>query len=98
MPRFLSLLTQKLGLSLERAIERMTQLPASAFGIKDRGVLRVGAFADLIVFTPESFQDNATYAQPHQFSTGLSHVFVNGAHPYQDGRFTGKRRGRLLTR
>jgi len=98
MPRFFALLTQKLGLSLESAIERMTHLPATAFGIKDRGVLRVGAFADLIVFTPESFQDNATYAHPHQFSTGLSHVFVNGAHPYHTGRCTGQRHGRLLTR
>jgi N-acyl-D-amino-acid deacylase len=98
MPRFLSLLTQKLGLPLEQAIARMTRLPATAFGIKDRGVLRTGAFADLIIFTPETFQDKATYSHPHQFSTGINHVIVNGAHPYQEGRFTGKRRGRLLTR
>jgi N-acyl-D-amino-acid deacylase len=98
MPRFISLLTGKLGLSIEETIRRMTSLPASAFGIRDRGILRVGAFADVIVFKRESFNDTASYATPHQFSTGMSHVFVNGAHPFQEGRFTGQRRGRFLTR
>ena len=98
MPRFISVLTRKLGLSLEETIRRMTSLPATAFGIRERGILRVGAFADVAVFKREDFNDVATYATPHQFSTGVSHVFVNGAHPYSDGRFTGHRRGRFLTR
>jgi N-acyl-D-amino-acid deacylase len=98
MPKFISLLTSKLGFSLEETIRRMTNLPAAAFGIRDRGILRVGAFADVIVFKRDAFNDLATYATPHQFSTGMSHVFVNGAHPYHEGRFTGHRRGRFLTR
>ena len=98
MPAFLSLLTSRLGMSLEEAIRRMTSLPAAAFGIRDRGVLRVGAFADLVVFRPDAFQAVATYARPHQFSTGVSHVFINGAHSYQEGHFTGHRRGRFLER
>jgi N-acyl-D-amino-acid deacylase len=98
MPKFISVLTGKLGLSIEETVRRMTSLPATAFGIRDRGILRVGAYADVIVFKRESFKDVATYAAPHQFSTGMSHVFVNGAHPYHEGRFTGHRRGRFLTR
>ena len=98
MPRFISILTSKLGLSLEETIQRMTSLPATAFGIRDRGILRIGAFADVVVFKREAFNDVATYATPHQFSTGMSHVFVNGAHPYQEGLFTGHRQGRFLTR
>ncbi len=98
MPKFFSVLTGKLGLSIEETLRRMTSLPAAAFGIRDRGILRVGAFADVLVFQREAFHDVATYAAPHQFSTGMSHVFVNGAHPYADGRFTGQRRGRFLTR
>lgn len=98
MPRFISVLTGKLGLSIEETVRRMTSLPASAFSIRDRGILRVGAFADILVFQPDAFSDSATYARPHQFSAGMSHVFVNGAHPLQEGRFTGQRRGRFLTR
>jgi N-acyl-D-amino-acid deacylase len=98
MPKFFTLLTSQLGLSLEETIQRMTNLPATAFGIRDRGILRVGAYADIVVFLRETFKDVATYASPHQFSTGIHHVFVNGAHPYQEGRFTGHRRGRFLVR
>ncbi|MEI6645946.1 MAG: D-aminoacylase [bacterium] len=98
MPKFLTLLTNQLGLSLEETIQRMTNLPATAFGIRDRGILRVGAYADIVVFRREIFKDIATYAAPHQFSTGINHVFVNGSHPYHEGQFTGQRRGRFLTR
>lgn len=98
MPKFFSVLTGKLGLSIEETLRRMTSLPATAFGIRDRGILRVGAYADILVFQPDAFSESATYAQPHQFSIGMSHVFVNGAHPYQEGRFSGQRRGRFLTR
>lgn len=98
MPKFISLLTDKLGLSLEETIRRMTSLPATAFGIRDRGLLRVGAYADIVVLTRSSFKDIAAYTSPHQFSTGIRHVFINGAHPYCEGRFTGHRRGRFLTR
>jgi N-acyl-D-amino-acid deacylase len=76
----------------------MTGLPAQTFGIRDRGVLREGAFADIAVFDEDTFRDTATYATPHRFAEGLRHVVVNGAVSYSDGRFTGVRRGRFLER
>lgn len=103
MPRFLRLLTGGVEgfaklCGLEEAVRRMTSLPAAAFGIRDRGVLRSGAFADIAVFDAASFRDSATYAQPHQFAAGVRQVVVNGAVSYDGGRFTGERRGRFLTR
>jgi N-acyl-D-amino-acid deacylase len=103
MPRFLRLMT---GLEpgfaalcgLEEAVRRMTTLPAQAFGLRDRGVLRVGAYADIAVFDFQHFTDAATYAQPHQFAYGMRHVIVNGALSFFEGRFTGARGGRFLER
>jgi N-acyl-D-amino-acid deacylase len=83
---------------LEEAVRRMTALPAQMFGLRDRGVLHAGAYADLAVFDPKSFTDTATYAQPHRFASGMRHVIVNGALSYSEGRFTGTRRGRFLDR
>ena len=73
---------------LEFAIRSMTSLPAAVFGIKDRGVIREGAWADLAVFDPASIQDRATYVEPHQLATGMSHVLVNGVVVMKDGKFT----------
>jgi len=103
MPRYLRLMTGgEPGFAalcgLEEAVRRMTELPAQAFGLRDRGVLRAGAYADLAVFDPKSFTDSATYAQPHQFAHGMRHVIVNGACSYSEGTFTGVRRGRFLER
>jgi N-acyl-D-amino-acid deacylase len=103
MPRFLRLLTgREPGFAricgLEEAVRRMTELPAQTFGLRGRGVLREGAFADIAVFDEEAFRDTATYEKPHQFAAGLRHVVVNGAVSYSDGRFTGVRRGRFLER
>ncbi len=103
MPRYLRLMTGgEPGFAalcgLEEAVRRMTALPAQAFGLRDRGVLRAGAYADLAVFDPKSFTDSATYAQPHQFAHGMRHVIVNGACSYSEGTFTGARRGRFLER
>ena len=103
MPRFLRLMTgREEGFSkicgLEEAVRRMTGLPAQTFGIRDRGVLREGAFADIAVFDEDTFRDTATYATPHRFAEGLRHVVVNGAVSYSEGRFTGVRRGRFLER
>ncbi|HRR34810.1 MAG TPA: D-aminoacylase [Kiritimatiellia bacterium] len=103
MPRYLRLMT---GLvpgfaalcGIEEAVRRMTALPAQVFGLRGRGVLRVGAFADIVVFDPQLFTDSATYAQPHQFAQGMRHVIVNGALAYSEGTFTGIRRGRFLER
>ena len=95
MPRFLRLLTENLC-GLEAAIHRMTALPAATFGIPGRGILRQGAYADIVVFDPAAFRDTATYAMPHSFPDGMRHVIVNGALAYTQGRFTGNRRGRFL--
>jgi N-acyl-D-amino-acid deacylase len=64
--------------ALEFAIRSMTSLPASVFGIKDRGVIRPGAFADLVIFDPATIRDAATYAQPQTLAEGVSDVLVNG--------------------
>lgn len=103
MPRYLRLMTGRVeGFAalcrLEEAVRRMTSLPAQTFGIRDRGALKAGAYADITVFDEMAFCDTATYAQPHQFATGLRQVIVNGAVSYDSGRFTGERRGRFLER
>ena len=76
----------------------MTGAVAERFGIKGRGVVARGNFADLAVWREDDFKANATYLQPHRFSSGVVLTMVNGAIPYQDGAFTGARAGRLLER
>ena len=66
-------------ITLEDAIRRMTSLPARTFGFRDRGLVREGYRADLVLFDPARVQDKATYQQPHQFSEGFDFVLVNGA-------------------
>ena len=63
----------------------MTSLPAAVFGIKDRGILREGAFADLAVFDPAKIRDRATYTDPHQLAEGMCYVLVNGKVVLDDG-------------
>lgn len=85
-----------LGVSREDAIARMTSVPARRFGLRGRGAIEKGAFADLVVFDEALFQARATYAAPHQFSTGVRLVMVNGGIPYRDGVFTSVRPGCFL--
>ena len=85
-------------LTLEDAIRRMTSLPARTFGFKDRGVLREGAAADLLIFDPARVQDKATYTQPHQYSEGFDFVIVNGAVMVDEGQLTESRPGKVLRR
>jgi N-acyl-D-amino-acid deacylase len=82
--------------SLEFAIRSMTSLPATVFGIKDRGVIRPGAFADLVIFDPSEVRDMATYAEPQKLAVGVSDVLVNGVAVVLDGKFTDASPGRVL--
>ena len=82
----------------EAAIARMTSVPARRFGIKGRGVLEKGAFADIAVWREASFRNTATYAKSHSFCAGMEKVFVNGALAYDGGTFTHAGTGRFLER
>ena len=97
--RVLGRYVRELGvLRLEDAIRKMTSLPATTFRLKDRGVIRVGAWADITVFDPAQVTDNATYDQPHQYATGMHCVIVNGVPVVRDDAVTGARPGRVLRR
>jgi N-acyl-D-amino-acid deacylase len=85
-------------LPLEEAVHRMTGLSAERFGLEDRGRLRAGAFADLVLFDPAAIADVATYADPHHPPVGIARVFVNGTEVVRDGAHTGARPGRALRR
>ncbi len=82
----------------EDAIRRMTSLPATTFQIKNRGVLRDGAWADIVVFNLEKVQDNATFNDPHHYATGFAHVFVNGVEVVKDDQHTGAKPGQCVRR
>ena len=81
---------------LEEAIRRLTSLPMDNLGIQRRGRLQQGCFADVVVFDPAKIQDHATYEAPHQYATGVVHVFVNGAQVLRDGSHTGAKPGRVV--
>ena len=83
-------------LTLEDAIRRMTSLPAHTFGLRDRGLLREGMAADLVLFDPARVQDKSTYAQPHQYSQGFDFVLVNGQIVVDSGKLTAARPGQPL--
>lgn len=81
---------------LEEAIRRMTSLPASNLRIRERGRLAPGYYADVVVFDPATVTDHATFAQPHQYATGVEQVFVNGVQVIRDGGHTGAKPGRVV--
>ena len=83
-------------LTLEDAIRRMTSLPARTFSLRDRGLVREGMAADLVVFDPARVEDKATFAKPHQYSAGFDFVLVNGKIAVEEGRLTQARGGRTL--
>ena len=84
------------ALSTEEAVRRMTSLPADNLSLKDRGRLRPGAFADLVVFDQNTIQDHATFEKSHQLSTGVSYVIVNGKLAVKDGKATGAATGKVV--
>ena len=81
---------------LEEAVRQLTSLPAGNLRIRDRGRLELGYFADVVAFDPQTVQDHATYEEPHQYSTGVYHVWVNGTQVLQDGEHTGASPGRVV--
>lgn len=83
-------------ISLEEAVYKLTTLPATNLKIKKRGALKEGFYADLAIFDPEKIQDHATFEQPQQFATGMTHVFVNGTQVLKDGEHTGEMPGQVV--
>ena len=81
---------------LEEAVYRLTSLPASRLKLERRGSLEPGFFADVVIFDPETIQDHATFEDPHQYATGVVHVFVNGQQVLKDGEHTGVTPGRVV--
>jgi len=83
-------------LPMEQAIRKLAALPAQTMRIDRRGELKEGYFADVVVFDPDTIQDHATFVDPHQYATGMVHVFVNGVQVLRDGEHTGATPGRVV--
>jgi N-acyl-D-amino-acid deacylase len=81
---------------LAEAIRKLTSFPAATLRIKERGQLVPGYFADIVVFDPKTVADHATYERPHQYATGVRHVWVNGIQVLKDGEHTGQKPGRVV--
>ncbi len=98
-PRILGRYVRERGvLSLETAVNKATARAADHFGLRERGRIEVGAFADLVLFDPETVIDRATPEDPHAVSAGIAKVWVNGRLVYEDGRASGRRPGKVLRR
>lgn len=97
-PRKLRMYVRERGVvDLPFAIRSMTSLPAQVFGMRDRGQIRAGAIADVVIFDPAKVNDAATYQDPHQLAEGMTHIIVNGVLVREDGNFTNALAGRVLT-
>jgi N-acyl-D-aspartate/D-glutamate deacylase len=83
-------------LTLAEAVRRLAALPAQNLKLERRGLLKPGHFADVVVFDPAAIRDHATFAQPHQYATGMAHVFVNGVQVLREGQHTGAKPGRVV--
>jgi N-acyl-D-aspartate/D-glutamate deacylase len=95
--RVLGTFVRELGtISLETAVAKLTSVPAARLGLTDRGVVRRGAFADLVVFDPATVRDEASYTDPVHYPSGIDHVIVNGRPAILSGSETGERPGRLV--
>jgi len=83
-------------LTLEDAVRRMTWSTAQILGLRDRGQVKEGMLADLVIFDPAAIIDHATFEEPHQLSTGVRDVFVNGVGVWRNAAYTGHTPGRAL--
>lgn len=83
-------------LTLPQAIYKLAKLPVTNLKVQKRGELKVGNYADVVVFDPATIQDHATFEKPHQYATGMLHVFVNGTQVLKDGEHTGAKPGRFI--
>ena len=83
-------------LRLEDAVRKMTSLPAARLGLRDRGTLREGNRADIVIFDPDRIIDRATFENPHQYPVGIEYVLVNGTVVIDKGQRTGAHPGRVL--
>jgi len=87
---------QEKVITLAEAVRRLTSLPAENLKLDRRGKLQTGYYADIVVFDPDTISDHATYEKPHQYATGMVHVFVNGTQVLKDGEHTGAKPGRVV--
>jgi N-acyl-D-aspartate/D-glutamate deacylase len=87
---------EKHVLTLEDAVRKMSAMPADRLKFGDRGILRPGMKADIVVFNPATVADNSTFEKPHQYSSGFEYVMVNGKFALKDGKVTAERPGRVL--
>ena len=85
-------------LTLEDAIRKMTSLPAGKLRVEDRGIIREGLWADIVIFDPDTIKDKATYSDPHQYPEGIKYVIVNGQVVVENGKLTGAMPGKVLRR
>lgn len=87
---------EKKTLTLEEAVRKMSSFPAARLRIPDRGILRPGMKADIVIFDPDTVRDTATFEKPHSYAVGFSHVIVNGQVVFENGAMTAARPGRVL--
>jgi dihydroorotase/N-acyl-D-amino-acid deacylase len=96
-PRILGHYVRDRGvMSLEEAVRKASSAVATRLSIQERGLLREGLYADIVVFDPVTINDKATFTEPHQVSEGVKHVFVNGVQVVADGKHTGAKPGRIV--
>ncbi len=96
-PRAFSILVKDKGiLTWENAVYKMTGFPAKILGISDRGIIAKGAYADIVIFDPETINDRTSYINPYQFPIGIDYVLVNGVIALKENSLTGENRGRIL--
>lgn len=96
-PRFLGYyVRERKIMSLPQAIKKISSMPAAKLGLADRGTIRKGSFADIVVFDPQTIVDKATFIEPHQYPAGIDYVLVNGSIVVDHGEHTGKLPGKVL--